>query len=320
VSSRLVLVTGGAGFIGSHLVEHCAERGARVRVLDDFSSGSPANLARLRGAIELERGDVRDVAQLAHAARGCDVVFHLAARASAPAALADPAAAHAVNASGVLHALLAARDAGVRRLVFASSCALYGDGDGDVQRESDPARPRSVYAIQKLCGELYCRELAPGLGVEAAVLRLFNVYGPRQDPGSEYAAVVPRFLAALERREPVGVFGDGEQSRDFVYVGDVVRALVAAADAPGVGDGAAINVGSGEALRVRELCAVLSEVYGRPVERRHAPARPGDVLHSRASIDRARERLGWKPQVPLFEGLELTASALRRSSRSRAAD
>ncbi len=310
MSERLFLVTGGAGFIGSHLVRRCVELGARVRVLDDLSTGRLANLSGVQGSIELERGDVRDAAALARAARGCEVVFHLAARASVPAVQENPSDAHAVNATGVLNALVAAREAGVRRFVFASTCALYGDAEAELQQEEAPPRPGSLYAIQKLCGELYCREFARHFGVQSAVLRLFNVYGPRQDPNGAYAAVVPRFLAAAAGGERVSIFGDGEQSRDFVYVGDVVRAFLAAADAPGVGQGAPVNVGSGRSLRIRELCRALEELFGRPLDRAHAPARSGDVRHSRASIERARAALGWEPEMALADGLRVTAKAL----------
>ena len=310
MNARRILVTGGAGFIGSHLVQRCVALGARVRVFDDLSTGRLENLAGVEDSVELERGDVRDAAALARAARGCEVLFHLAARASVAAAQDDPAGAHEVNAGGALHALLAARAAGARRLVFASTCALYGDGAAEVQHEDAPPRPGSTYAIQKLCGELYCREFALRFGLPCAALRLFNVYGPRQDPRGAYAAVVPRFLAAARAREPLSIFGDGEQSRDFVYVGDVVHALLAAAEAPGAGQGAPLNVGSGRALRIRELCDALEALLGRRLERVHAAVRPGDVRHSRASLERARTELGWSPEVEIAEGLRLTASAL----------
>jgi nucleoside-diphosphate-sugar epimerase len=232
---------------------------------------------------------VRDAAALERAARGCDVVFHLAARASVVAAQEDPALAHAVNATGTLHALLAAREARVRRVVFASTCALFGDSEAEVQGEGAAPRPASLYAIHKLCGELYCREFVRHFGVACAVLGLFNVYGPRQDPNGAYAAVVPRFLAAAVRGERLSIFGDGEQSRDFVYVGDVVRALLAAADVPGAG------------------------------RRRRSTSGPDVRCGSASSARRSRRSWGGSSSACTVRSVRATCPTAARASRARGA-
>jgi UDP-glucose 4-epimerase len=300
-------VTGGAGFIGSHLVRACLEAGESVRVLDDLSTGKRENLAGLRGEAELCQGSVADFAAVERAARGCEVVYHQAAIASVPRSTEDPIGTHAVNATGTLHVLEAARRAGARRLVFAGSTAVYGDGPELPKREEMPTSPRSPYALQKLTGELYCEQYARLFGLSAVPLRYFNVFGPRQDPHSMYAGVIPLFVEALRKGERPRIFGDGQQSRDFVFVKDVVAANRAAAAAPEAAAGKAVNVGGGSRVSLLELLVEIADALGVPrPEPRFEPERAGDVRHSQADISRAKSLLGWQPRVTLQEGLRET--------------
>jgi UDP-glucose 4-epimerase len=302
-----VLVTGGAGFIGSHLVRACLAAGEDVRVFDDLSSGKRENLAGLEREIEWVERSVADSDALARAARGCELVYHQAAIASVPRSIEDPVGTHAVNATGTLHVLEAARRAGARRVVFASSSAVYGDGPELPKREDMPARPRSPYALQKWIGEGYCEHYARLYGLESVSLRYFNVFGPRQDPRSMYAGVIPRFVTALCAGEQPRIFGDGLQSRDFVYVADVVAANRAAAQAKtGVG-GEPVNIGRGERTSLRELLAKCAAALGAPAPAASfEPERPGDVRHSQADVTRAAERLGFRARTSLDEGLRDT--------------
>lgn len=288
------LVTGGAGFIGSHLVTHLVERGERVRVLDDFSTGKRANLDHVRGRFELIEGDCADPATARRAVEGVDYVLHQAAIPSVPRSLADPVGTHRVNAGGVVTLLEASRQAGVRRLVFAASSAAYGDTPTLPKQEAMAPGPLSPYAVQKLCGEHYCRVFHDTLGLPTVALRYFNVFGPRQDPKSEYAAVVPRFVTAALAGEPVTIFGDGEQSRDFTPVASVVQANLLACTSERAA-GQVLNVARGERLTLLELVARIGELVGHPVPVRHDPPRPGDVRHSLADISRARDLLGYEP-------------------------
>jgi len=302
-----VLVTGGAGFIGSHLVRACLDAGESVRVLDDFSSGKRANLAALARDVELVEASIVDLAALERAARGCEVVYHQAAIASVPRSVEDPAGTHAVNATGTLNALEAARRAGARRFVHASSTAVYGDDEQLPKREEMPTCPRSPYALQKLTGELYCEQYARLYGLETVALRYFNVFGPRQDPKSMYAGVIPLFVAALQAGARPRIFGDGEQSRDFIYVKDVVAANRAAARAPSSVAGKAINVGRGERTSLLELLALIAAALGVPTpEPVFEPERPGDVRHSQADVTRAASWLGFRAEVPLDQALRET--------------
>jgi len=302
-----VLVTGGAGFIGSHLVRACLDAGEDVRILDDFSSGKRENLAAIARDIEVVEASVTDAAALERAARGCEVVYHQAAIASVPRSIEDPVGTHAVNATGTLLALEAARRAGARRFVFAGSTAVYGDDENLPKREDMPTCPRSPYALQKLAGELYCEQYARLFGLEAVPLRYFNVFGPRQDPTSMYAGVIPLFVAALRARKPPRIFGDGRQSRDFVYVADVVAANRAAASAPALVAGEPINVGRGERTSLLELLALIAAALGLPApDPIFEPARPGDVRHSQADVSRAAQRLGFRARVPLDAALRET--------------
>jgi len=304
--ARRALVTGGAGFIGSHLVAGLVAEGWVVRVFDDLSSGREANLADVGDAVELIRGDVRDEQALARAADGIEVVFHQAALASVPLSIAEPLRTHSVNVDGTLHVLEAARRAGVRRVVYAASSSAYGDGEELPKLETMPANPLSPYALQKHAGELYCCLYTSLYRLETVALRYFNIFGPRQDPKSEYAAVIPRFICAALAGEGATIFGDGEQTRDFAFVQDAVRANLLAADAERA-PGAVINVATGCRTSLNELWHAIRGITGVRAEARHAPARPGDVRASVADLSRARELLGFEPAVDLQEGLRRTA-------------
>jgi len=315
---RAALVTGGAGFVGSHLVDRLVRDGWRVRVLDDFSSGRDENLETSHAAIELVRGDLRDAAALERAVAGAEVVFHQAAVPSVPRSVAEPLRTHEVNATGTLLVLEAARRAGVRRVVYAASSSAYGDTPELPKVETMPPRPRSPYALQKWTGEAYCRLYTELFGLETVSLRYFNVFGPRQDPKSEYAAVVPRFATACLRGDAPVVYGDGEQTRDFTFVEDAVQANALAADAPGAA-GAMVNVAGGRRVSLNELLGLLRELTGASALARYEPARAGDVRDSLADLSRARALLGYEPAVGLREGLLRTVENLRKSSAGRGA-
>jgi nucleoside-diphosphate-sugar epimerase len=299
------LVTGGAGFIGSHIVELLVRRGARVRVLDNFVTGKRENIVPFLGAIELVEGDVRDLATCRTSAAGIDSVLHQAALASVPRSVEDPILADAVNVAGTLNMLVAARDAGARSFVLASSSAVYGDAPGLPQREGEEGAPLSPYAAGKRAGENYCRVFSSLYGLRTVALRYFNVFGPRQDPASQYAAVIPHFIARMLRGEPPVIYGDGEQSRDFIYVGDVAEANLLAAAAPGL-RGEAVNIARGSGTTVSALAARINAVLGTHIAPVHEAARPGDVRRSCADISAAAGRLGFRPAVPFEEGLERT--------------
>jgi UDP-glucose 4-epimerase len=302
---ELCLVTGGAGFIGSHLVEGLAAAGRRVRVLDDFSTGLRDNLAGVRPAPEVVGGDVADPAAVGRAMEGVGVVFHLAALASVQRSVEAPADTHRACATGTLTVLDAARRAGARRVVYAASSSAYGVPERDVQTEADPVRPLSPYAAAKLAGELYAESFAATYGLETVRLRFFNIFGPRQRADSPYSGVIALFTAALTAGKTPTVFGDGLQSRDFTYVTDVVQALTRAAAAPGV-SGQVYNVGTGRSVNLLELVEALNRLLGTRVTPQHAPPRAGDVRHSRADISRARQELGYEPAVPFEQGLAET--------------
>jgi UDP-glucose 4-epimerase len=306
-----VLVTGGAGFIGSHLVRGCLEAGDRVRVLDDFSSGRRDNLAAVAQDVELLEASVVDLPAVEKAVADCDAVYHLAAQPSVSRSVEAPLESHAVNATGTLHVLEAARRRGAGRVVFISSCAIYGEGGALPKHEDMPPDPRSPYALQKLVGEHYCAQYAQFHGVSTLSLRLFNVFGPRQDPNSAYAAVVPRFASAFVRGEAPSIYGDGHQTRDFVYVSDVVRACRAAATAGSVTGGEVINIAGGARRSVLDvLKAVRIALDCRTIEPRFEAERAGDVRHSEADVSRAAELLDWHPLVGFDEGVATTVAAL----------
>jgi UDP-glucose 4-epimerase len=302
-----VVVTGGAGFIGSHLVEALTAQGRRVCVLDNLSTGRRDNLG---AAVELIEGDVCDAAAVGRAVRGAAVVFHLAARASVQHSLEDPLGSHHVCATGTLHVLDAARRAGVRRVVYAGSASAYGIPAGDVQTEADPLWALSPYAAAKLAGEFYCQAFAASFGLETVVLRFFNIFGPRQRADSPYSGVIALFAAAmLEGRTP-RVNGDGLQSRDFTYVGDVVQALSKAAETPGIA-GRTYNVGTGRGTSVLDLVAALNRALATNRKPEHGPARAGDIRHSRADIGAIRRDLGYEPAFSFEEGLARTVQWYR---------
>ncbi len=309
--NELCLVTGGAGFIGSHLVEGLTAAGRRVRVLDDFSTGLPDNLAAIRPAPEVVEGSLTDAVAVARAADGAGVVFHIGAIASVQRGIEEPALMHAVCATGTLHVLDAARRGGVRRVVYAASASAYGVPARDVQGEDDPVCPLSTYAAAKLAGEMYCQAFTTTYGLETVRLRFFNIFGPRQRADSPYSGVIALFASAMaEGRRPT-VFGDGLQSRDFTAVGDVVQALVRAAEAPAHASGQVYNVGTGRSVSVLDLIAALNRLLGTRLAPEHGPPRAGDVRHSRADITRARRDLGYDPAVPFEEGLAATLAWLR---------
>ncbi len=304
------LVTGGAGFIGSHLVRALLARGAEVRVLDDLSTGSRANLEE-DPRLELVTADIRDLSACGDACRGVDVVFHLAALGSVPRSIERPADSFDVNVRGTANVFTAARDAGIVRVVYASSSSVYGDSDETVKREGEEGAPLSPYAASKAMDEGLAAVFARCYALQPVGLRFFNVYGPRQDPNGPYAAVVPRFFAALLAGSPATIYGDGEQSRDFTYVGDAVAALLAAAVAPPAACGRAYNVGAGHSTTVRELERQIRGLLGGGPEPVLLPARLGDVRHSLAATDAARAMLGFTPAITLAAGLEATLAHYR---------
>lgn len=296
------LVTGGAGFIGSHLVEALVERGGEVVVLDDLSTGKRANLAAVSGRIEFHDGSVSDPAAAARACAGVDVVYHQAALASVPRSVEAPLESHAACATGTLVMLDAARRAGARRFVYAASSSCYGDQPTASKRESDLPGPLSPYAAAKLAGEMYCLAFHRSYGLETVALRYFNVFGPRQDPQGAYAAVIPRFIAALLAGEPLTLYGDGGQSRDFTYVENVVRGNLLAAESPRAA-GRVLNMANGRSYSLLDLIAALERLTGRSAVVRREPPRVGDVRDSLADITLARELLGYEPSVDFAEGL-----------------
>ena len=311
-----VLVTGGAGFIGSSLVRSLVADGHAVRVLDDFSTGRPGNLDGVDGDLEVLEGDLRDPAAVAKAVTGAEVVYHLAALPSVARSVADPRASHEVNVSGTLNLLLAAVEAGVGRVVYASSSSVYGDTPVLPKHEDMPVSPRSPYAAAKLAGEAYCRSFARVYPVQTVCLRFFNVFGPRQDPDSQYAAVVPRFVTRMLAGEPAEVTGDGRQTRDFTYVDNAVHAcrLAAAAGPEAVGE--AMNVGCGDRISVLDLVGLINDLLGRRVDPVHVPARPGDVRDSQAAIDKAERLIGYRPLVPVRDGVAATVRWFAGASTS----
>lgn len=306
------LVTGGAGFIGSHLATALLKAGAKVRVLDNLSTGFPENLSSLSSeGLEFIEGDASDQRTVESAMAGVDYVFHQAAMASVPRSIREPALCHAWCATSTVELLHAASKAGVKRLVLASTSAAYGDSPFVSKRESDPVAPLSPYAASKLAAESYCRAFVTSFSLETVVLRYFNVFGPRQDPQSEYSAVIPRFVSMiLSGKQPI-IYGDGEQSRDFVYVGDVARANILAATTPGI-SGSTFNIGRGERTSLLELLTKLSDILGKTIQPRHEPARVGDIRDSLADINQARSVLGFEPEVSIYDGLAQSVDYYRR--------
>ena len=298
-------VTGGAGFIGSHIVRRLLSQGHEVRVVDDFSTGRAENLDGVRDALRLFEGDICDEELLREAFDGAECVFHQAALASVPRSIQDPIATNRTNVTGTLQVLRIAHGRGVRRVVYASSSSVYGDSPVLPKHEEMTPAPKSPYAVAKLAGEQYCQIYPEVFGLETVSLRYFNVFGPRQDPTSQYAAVVPIFIQALLRGAQPTVFGDGEQSRDFTYVDNVVEANLRAATAPDA-SGAAVNIGCNSRCTLNELLEMLARIIGCEARPIHADPRPGDVRHSQADIQLARKLIGYEPTVGLQEGLRRT--------------
>ncbi|MEN6405622.1 MAG: SDR family oxidoreductase [Thermoguttaceae bacterium] len=308
---RTFLVTGAAGFIGSHIAEALVRRGDRVRVLDNLSTGKIENMSSFRDRIEFVEGDVTDPDIVAQAVDGVDCVFHEAALASVPASLERPLASHAACTTGVVTVLDAARRAGVRRVVYAASSAAYGDQPTSSKRETDLPNPLSPYAAAKLAGELYCQAFHSSFGLETVAIRYFNVFGPRQDPRSQYSAVIPLFITAmLEGRSPV-IYGDGHQSRDFSFVANVVHANLLAADAPNVA-GRTINAADGRSIDLLKLLEAINRQLGLKIEPKFEPSRAGDVRESQADITLARRLLNYEPQVDFEEGLKRSIDYYRQ--------
>lgn len=299
------LITGGAGFIGSHLVERSVREGASVRVVDNFSTGKPENLAPFLDRIEFIEGDIAEAAICAKACLGVDVVLHQAALPSVPKSVADPMTTHQANVNGTFNMLLAARDAGVRRFIYAASSSAYGETPTLPKVESMPTQTLSPYAVQKLAGEHYCSVFARCYGLQTLVMRYFNVFGPRQDPTSQYAAAIPAFITAILNDRPPTVYGDGEQTRDFTFIENVVRANLAAAQAPKV-DGEVINIACGEHVTVNAICSEINRLLGKSVKANYVPPRAGDIKHSWADISLANRLIGYRPVVPFSEGLRKT--------------
>lgn len=297
------LVTGGAGFIGSHIVEALAAEGHAVKVFYNLATGHRENLDHLKGLHTLIEGDVRDTAALEAAMRGVEFVFHEAAMVSVPVSCEKPRECHEVNATGTLNVLLAAKEAGVRRVVMAATAAAYGNNPALPKRETMRPEPESPYGLTKVTGEYYMRSFATLYGLQTVALRYFNVYGPRQDPRSAYSGVISKFVDVLAAGGTPTIFGDGKQTRDFVYVKDVVQANLKAMHATPVEPGQVINVGTGKAVSLLDLLAVLGDLFGRKVEPKFALPRVGDVLHSLADIAVARRTLGYEPRTTLHEGL-----------------
>ena len=313
-----ILVTGGAGFIGSHLVESLVESGSPVRVLDDFSTGREENLAPIRDRIELLRGDLRDEGICRRAVEGVGLVFHQAALGSVPRSLARPERTLGVNVGGTGNLLAAAREAGVERFVYASSSSVYGDSSRLPKREGEEGAPLSPYALSKRMNEELADVFQRCYDLGTVGLRYFNVYGPRQDPAGPYAAVVPRFVERGLRGEAMTIHGDGEQSRDFTYVADAVRANLLAAEAGKEATNRVFNVAGGRRVTVNELARRIRELTKSGTPPRHGPARPGDVRHSLADLTEAERGLGYAPTVSLEEGLRRTVEAYRRGSSTTA--
>jgi UDP-glucose 4-epimerase len=303
----LYLVTGGAGFIGSSIARALIARGDSVRVVDNFSTGKRENLTDIADRIELLEGDIRDDKLLSRATSGVEVVFHEAAIASVPQSMAEPLENHAVNATGTMRVLEAARHAGVRRVVYAASSAAYGDEPTLPKVETMPPAPISPYGATKLAGEVAMQVYARAFGLETVCLRYFNVFGPRQDPKSEYAAVIPKFItAALAGKQP-RIFGDGKQSRDFCHIDNVVEANFAAARADaGRASGRVFNVGCGESIDLNRVVALIGDILGKKLEAVHEPERAGDIKHSWGDVGAARAALGFRASVSFTDGLRRT--------------
>jgi nucleoside-diphosphate-sugar epimerase len=310
----IYLITGGAGFIGSHLVDSLLARQERVRVVDNFATGKRDALVPLQGRIEIIEGDIRYLNVAQEAVKGVDYVIHLAALPSVQRSVRTPIESNDVNVIGTLNLLIAARDANVRRVVFGASSSAYGNSEVLPKVETMTADPLSPYAVNKFTGELYCKVFTRVYGLETVSLRYFNVFGPRQDPTSQYSAVIPRFIQAILADQRPVIFGDGEQSRDFTYIQNVVDATQLACRARDVA-GETMNIASGERITLNELVKTIGRLLGKKAEPVYESERPGDVRHSKADIGKARQLLGYQPSVNVEEGLRLTAEWFRKNGR-----
>jgi nucleoside-diphosphate-sugar epimerase len=305
---KTYLVTGGAGFIGSHLAEELVRRGERVRVLDNFITGKRENLEPFRNFIELIEGDIRDGETCRRALRGVDYVLHQAALPSIPRSIEEPLLANDINVNGTLTLLVAAVEAKISRFVFASSSSVYGDDPALPKREGREGTPLSPYAVHKLIGEKYCRIFYDIYGLETICLRYFNIFGPRQDPASQYAAAIPLFIRLMLDGDRPQIFGDGEQSRDFTYIANVVEANLRAIEAPDEALGDVFNIAGGERTTVNSLVHDISDIMGLSIIPLYTDPRPGDILHSFADIGKARRILGYEPMVGFKQGLRKTTA------------
>jgi len=303
---KLALVTGGAGFIGSHLVDGLLEAGYAVRVVDDFSSGNRANLAHHGDKIDIAEGSIIDADICQRVCQGVDVIFHQAAVPSVPRSIDQPLPSHAANIDGTFGLLMAARDAGVRRVVYAASSSAYGETKVQPKIETMPSQPLSPYAVQKLTGEHYCNVFATCFGLSTVALRYFNVFGPRQNPKSQYAAAIPAFITAINEDRPPTVYGDGEQTRDFTFIKNVVHANLKAATAGDDASGQVMNIACGGAISVNRIIAMINETLGKDVKPEYVPQRAGDIKHSLADISKAKTLIGYEPNVSIEEGLNQT--------------
>lgn len=307
MAGEKVLVTGGAGFIGSHLVDGLLAKGYKVRVLDNFTTGKKKNLSSTLLDIELITGDIRDEEAIKKAVSGVDFVLHQAALGSVPRSIDDPFTTHECNSTGTLKLLLAARDAGVQRLVYASSSSVYGDTETLPKIETMPTSPRSPYALSKLSGEIYCQLFSSLYGFETVSLRYFNVFGPRQDEHSQYAAVIPRFATALLEGEPITIFGDGSQTRDFTFIENVVAANLLAMTAPKETAGTVLNIACSGYYSILSVGEKLADILNIPLKINFAKSRPGDVKDSYADISKAKELINYFPTIDFQTGLKQTA-------------
>lgn len=308
------LVTGGAGFIGSNIVEELVRQGAQVRVIDNFATGKLENLRPFKERIDFQEVDICDLEALKKAVRGADYVLHQAAIPSVPKSVIDPITSHNADLTGTLHVLWAAREAGVKRLVYAASSSAYGENPELPKREEMPSRAISPYGLMKYVGEEYCRLFTELYGLETVSLRYFNVFGPRQDPSSQYSGVLSRFITAmLAGKRPV-IFGDGEQSRDFTFVANVVQGNLLACHSPGAA-GKMYNLACGQRVTLNQVVAQLNSILGTTLEPIYEPSRVGDIKHSLAEISRAKADLKYAPSVQFEEGLRLTVDWYRQNFR-----
>lgn len=299
----LSLITGGAGFIGSNMIRFLLEKGQKVRVLDNFETGRRENLAEVTGRIELIEGDIRDMDTVRRAVAGAEVVYHLAALGSVPRSVKDPATSHDVNVNGIVNMLIAARDAKARRFIFSSSSSVYGQSKVLPQHEGLPLAPISPYGATKAAGEIYCRTFYETYGLQTISLRYYNVFGPRQDPTSQYAAAIPLFVSALLRDKAPTIFDDGQQSRGFTYIDDVTEANWLAANMKEA-HGEAVNISTKNAVTVNTVVNVIRKLMGKEnIKPVYAPPRPGDIKHSLADITRAKEVIGYEPFISFEEGI-----------------